>query len=170
MRQAESLDHSHRKCNSRVAAPLRHSWPARSGPLAGSGVPGRVCGHSRARHQQRLLRFRSGACYAHLPHGPAPHDYDTLFAWLTGPEGALRLDEVTSGALEWEVLVANEAPDYSPFTNSELALLAQVAEKFKDATARTVSDLSHQEPGYQNTRDGEIISYAFAERMRTNPV
>lgn len=108
----------------------------------------------------------SGARYAHLPHGPAPDDYDTLFAWLTGPEGALRLEEVSSGTLDWEVLVANEAPDYGQFSNSELALLAQVAERFKDATAREVSNLSHKEPGYEHTRDGEIISYAFAERMR----
>lgn len=108
----------------------------------------------------------SGARYAHLPHGPAPDDYDTLFAWLTGPEGALRLEEVSSGTLDWEVLVANEAPDYGQFSNSELALLAQVAERFKDATAREVSNLSHKEPGYEQTRDGEFISYAFAERMR----
>ena len=108
----------------------------------------------------------SGARYAHLPHGPAPDHYDTLFAWLSGPEDALRLDEVSSGTLDWEVLVANEMPDYGQFSNSELALLAQVAERFKDATARAVSDLSHKEPGYENTRDGEIISYEFAERMQ----
>ncbi len=107
----------------------------------------------------------SGARYAHLPHGPAPYQFDTLFAWLSGPEGALRLDEVSSGTLDWEVLVANEAPDYGQFSNSELALLAQVAERFKDATAHTLSELSHQEPGYEQTRDGEIISYEFAERM-----
>ena len=108
----------------------------------------------------------SGARYARLPHGPAPDQYDTLLAWLSGPEGALRLDEVSSGTLDWEVLVANEAPDYGQFSNSELALLAQVAERFKDATARTLSELSHQEPGYELTRDGEIISYEHAERMR----
>lgn len=108
----------------------------------------------------------SGARYAHLPHGPAPDDYDTLFAWLSGADGALRLEEATSGTLDWEVLVANESPDYGQFSNSELALLAQVAERFKDAAAREVSELSHKEAGYEQTRDGEIISYAFAERMR----
>ncbi|MBM4131877.1 DUF4065 domain-containing protein [bacterium] len=108
----------------------------------------------------------SGARYAHLPHGPAPDDCDTLFAWLSGPEGALRLEEVSSGTLDWEVLVANESPDHGQNSNSELALLAQVAERFKDATARALRDLSHKEPGYEQTRDGEIISYEFAERMQ----
>lgn len=108
----------------------------------------------------------SGARYAHLPHGPAPDSYDTLFGWLSGPEGALRLEDASIGSLDCEVLIANESPDYGQFSNSELALLAQVAEKFKDAPAREVSDHSHKEPGYEQTRDGEIISYAFAERMR----
>jgi putative zinc finger/helix-turn-helix YgiT family protein len=108
----------------------------------------------------------SGARYAHLPHGPAPDNFDTLFAWLSGPEGVLRLDEASSGNLAWELLVATETPDYGQFSNSELALLAQVAEKFKDATARKMSDLSHKEPGYEQTRDGEIISYEFAHQMR----
>jgi putative zinc finger/helix-turn-helix YgiT family protein len=112
----------------------------------------------------------SGTRYAHLPRGPAPDNYETLFAWLSGPEDVLRLDEVSSGTLDWEVLVANEMPDYGQFSNSELALLAQVAERFKDATARAVSDLSHKEPGYENTRDGEVISYEFADRMRVSIV
>lgn len=109
----------------------------------------------------------SGVRYAHLPFGPAPDNYDTLLAWLTGGEGALRLDEVELGLHDWEVLVSNEAPDYGLFSNRELAILAQVAEKFKDTTARVISELSHRDPGYEQTSDGEIISYEFAKRMRT---
>jgi hypothetical protein len=47
--------------------------------------------------------------------------------------------------------------------------LVQVAERFKDTTAREISDLSHQEDGYVQTRDGEIISYEFANLIRAVP-
>lgn len=73
-----------------------------------------------------------------MPHGPAPHGYDTLFAWLIGGESALRLDVAENGPDDWEVLVANEAPDYGLFSNRELAILAQVVETFKDTTVRAV--------------------------------
>ncbi|MBK7189515.1 MAG: DUF4065 domain-containing protein [bacterium] len=108
----------------------------------------------------------SGVRYSHMPHGPAPHGYDTLFAWLIGGESALRLDVAENGPDDWEVLVANEAPDYGLFSNRELAILAQVAETFKDTTVRAISELLRREPGNVETREGEIISYEFANRMR----
>jgi putative zinc finger/helix-turn-helix YgiT family protein len=111
----------------------------------------------------------SGVRYAHLPHGPVPDNYDTLLAWLTGVDGALRLEEATLGQYNWEILVSCAAPEYSLFSNRELAVLVQVAERFKDTTAREISDLSHQEDGYVQTRDGEIISYEFANLIRAVP-
>lgn len=110
----------------------------------------------------------SGLRYAHLPYGPAPDNHDTMLAWLTGDDGALRVDEGSQGSYEWELLVSGEAPDYSLFSNRELALLARIAERFKDETARAVSDLSHQEPAYQQTRNGEIISYEMAKQLRVS--
>ncbi len=110
----------------------------------------------------------SGVRYAHMPHGPAPDNFETLFAWLTGPEGVLRLEEASQNGLDWEVLVSNVAPDYALFSNSELAILAQVAEKFQNTSARAISDLSHREPGYEQTSNGEIISYEYADSMRAS--
>jgi putative zinc finger/helix-turn-helix YgiT family protein len=108
----------------------------------------------------------SGVRYAHLPHGPAPDNYDTLLAWLTGAEGVLRTEEISLGQHDWEVLVSSAAPDYSVFSNRELNILTRVAERFGEDTARSISEMSHREDGYLETRNGEFISYAFADRLR----
>jgi putative zinc finger/helix-turn-helix YgiT family protein len=108
----------------------------------------------------------SGVRYAHLPHGPAPHNYDTLLAGLTDIEGVLRSEAASRGAHDWEVLVSRAAPDYALFTNRELNILTRVAEAFKDTTARAISEASHAEDGYRQTKSGELISYEFAEGMR----
>lgn len=36
-------------------------------------------------------------------------------------------------------------------------------------SARVASDLSHKDAGCEPTQDGEIVLYAFAKRMRSNP-
>lgn len=122
-----------------------------------------------------FLAFRSstvsisGARYAHLPHGPAPDNYATLLAWMTNTDRVLDSEEVLQGHLSWENLVSCAAPDYSLFSNRELGILARVAERFKDDSARTISDTSHQEAGFRQTSNGEFISYAFANELRISP-
>ena len=107
----------------------------------------------------------SGARYAHLPFGPAPDRYDALLAHLTSVRRVLDVDEGSAGPHTWELLVANEAPDYALFSNRELNILTGVAERFAGMKARDISEASHNEAAYRETKRGEIISYAFAERM-----
>lgn len=76
--------------------------------------------------------------HVRTPYGPAPDSCDTLLAWQAGGEEALGLEVFDIGPDDWEVLVSIEAPDYGLFSNRELAILAQVAEKFKDTTARAL--------------------------------
>jgi putative zinc finger/helix-turn-helix YgiT family protein len=107
----------------------------------------------------------SGARYAHLPHGPAPDNYDALLTYLTSVRDVLQCREESAGPYVWEVLVSNVAPDYALFSNRELRVLTAVAEHFKETKAGEISEVSHRESGYRATRDGEIISYEYADEM-----
>ncbi|MDZ7674543.1 MAG: hypothetical protein U5K30_05690 [Acidimicrobiales bacterium] len=48
------------------------------------------------------------------------------------------------------------------FTEDELATVDDVLVQLGGLTAAQVSELSHQEPGWQLTEDGEIIPYSTA--------
>jgi hypothetical protein len=58
------------------------------------------------------------------------------------------------------------SPDISVFSNDELKTLISVKEKFKGWTAKRISDFSHQERGYQETQNGKLISYRYAEYLQ----
>lgn len=107
----------------------------------------------------------SGARYAHLPFGPAPDNYDAVLTLLTNVNQVLEVDEASVGPHSWEILVSRVAPDYSLFSNRELNILTGVAERFAAATAGAISEISHNEVAYRETKNGEIISYEFAERL-----
>jgi len=107
----------------------------------------------------------SGARYAHLPFGPCPNNYDVFIAYLTDIDKSLSVMEQSSGDYSWEVLVSSGNPDYSLFTNNEMHILSSVAKFFESKTAREISQISHMEQGYQETSDGKIISYDFADGL-----
>ena len=108
----------------------------------------------------------TGARYAHLPHGPALDKYNILLGILAD-FGTLRVDEViyrdnVSGMKYW----AAGKPDLSVFSNSELEVLLEVKKYFKDFTAKSIRDFSHEEKGYGETQDGQLIPYYYAEHLR----
>jgi putative zinc finger/helix-turn-helix YgiT family protein len=107
----------------------------------------------------------SGARYAHLPFGPCPDNYEFFIAFLTDIEKSLTIEEEFHGTYSWEVLVSSRTPDYSIFTNTEMHILSSVAKCFESKTSSEISEISHKERGFQETRDGEIISYGFADGL-----
>ena len=107
----------------------------------------------------------SGTKYAHLPFGPCPDNYDVFIAYLTDIEKSLTVMEQSSGIYSWEVLVSSSTPDYSLFTNGEIHVLSSVAKSFEDKSASEICEISHGERGFQETSDGQIISYDFADGL-----
>lgn len=103
----------------------------------------------------------TGSLYAHAHHGPVPDKFETWLAAITDWEKQMTSDEQYIGGYFGEVYTSGE-PVWSVFSASELAELAFVKDKFQNFNARRIRDFSHQEKGYQNTRDGEIISYEYA--------
>lgn len=107
----------------------------------------------------------TGARYAHLPHGPVPSNYEFFFATMTHSR-QIEVDEIQIYQYFGEIFVSTIEPDLSIFEPSELKILAEVKELFKDHTATQIRDFSHKERGYQETPDHELISYSFAESLQ----
>lgn len=51
-------------------------------------------------------------------------------------------------------------------SKNELEVFERIYEKFADFGSVEISNYSHQEKGYQVSKKGEVISYAFAKDIK----
>ncbi|MDI6696621.1 MAG: DUF4065 domain-containing protein [Anaerolineales bacterium] len=107
----------------------------------------------------------TGARYARLPYGPVPDQFERWLAALILDEDGVRKEEDWNQDYPGEVYVGNRSPDLSIFTPSELRVLASVKEVFQNFSAKRISDLSHNEKGYQETETACLISYSYASEL-----
>jgi putative zinc finger/helix-turn-helix YgiT family protein len=117
------------------------------------------------KHFKETTLSVTGLRYAHLPYGPVPDNYAMYYAAMLS-RGLVEFIEVNyPKGYVGEVLQAIEQPDLNIFSASELRVMASVMEYFEEYNASQIQEFSHKEKGYQQTKDGEIISYAFAKDL-----
>lgn len=107
----------------------------------------------------------TGVQYAHLPYGPAPDHYQLYLATLLDEENAVSVEEQPFNGYSGEYLSSIKEPDLSVFSTTEIKVLALVKEYFNPLNASEISELSHKERGYQVTKDGQLISYEYAQYL-----
>lgn len=98
----------------------------------------------------------TGLSYVHDYYGPAPTDFEILYATLYDSE-AIMWKIFTGGKGEY---IKNVEPfDPSVFTNEELEIMEQVVATFKKDNAEIISEKSYEEYPYKTTEMKELISY-----------
>jgi len=112
----------------------------------------------------------TGARYAHVPFGPGPDNYEIYYGALFSQKAIEFIEEVYppkygGEPVVGEIVKATKDPDLSLFSTSELRILASVREDFKDPNASEITEFSHKEAGYQETQNGDIISYNYAKQL-----
>ena len=107
----------------------------------------------------------TGTRYAHIPFGPAPDNYDLLFAMLRRI-GDIRSEEIHYPNYSGENILANTDPNLNLFSNKELKTIINVKDFFDNYDAKKISEFSHKEEGYQKTEMGDIISYEYADHLQ----
>jgi putative zinc finger/helix-turn-helix YgiT family protein len=120
-----------------------------------------------------FLHFRThavsltGAAYRRLPYGPVPADYGGL-------REQLELDQIVeTREVKWQNGNVGEEYHVGPrareletsFSASELEVLETVAEAFAEATPSQLSDRSHAETAWKDTKDRTLISYEKAAEL-----
>lgn len=106
----------------------------------------------------------TGLQYVHLPYGPVPEHYDVLFGMLEAQNIVHLNIQFDKGYEKHQVIP--ESKEYAALlTQEEMEVLQRVCDKFADYGSVEISDYSHKEAGYQETAQGEIISYAYAKQI-----
>jgi uncharacterized phage-associated protein len=112
-------------------------------------------------HLRRHHAVISGCEFQKLPHGPAPCQLLPVRSRLVSAGEAEIRQEDFLGRPQHR-LVPLRAADLSVFTAEERETIDDVLEQLSGLTGRQVSDLSHEEPGWQLTEEGETIPPAAA--------
>ncbi len=104
----------------------------------------------------------TGSRYVHLPYGSVPDQYSILYGLLE-KRGIIRSEfEQLDNGFEKHILAAGKTQLESELTDQERSVLEQVSRKFRNFGSKQIADYSHNERGYKETVQGQIISYAYA--------
>jgi len=117
------------------------------------------------KHFKEYTLSITGLRYAHLPYGPVPDNYSMYYAILFSKGLVEFIEEPYPKGYVGELIKTVKDPDLNVFSPSELRVMASVMEDFKDYNATQIQEISHKEKGYQQTSDGEIISYSYANEL-----
>lgn len=109
----------------------------------------------------------SGLKYAHLPYGPVPQHFDMLLGKMSA-DHIVHIEVMYDKGYEKHQVIPECEMSEDIFSDEELEVLERVYIKFKDFGSADISDYSHKEKGYNSTKQGEIISYAYAKDIQLN--
>lgn len=104
----------------------------------------------------------SGLRYAHLMYGPVPENFDIILGKMAA-DHIVHIEVVYDDCYEKHQVVPDCDIPEGVLSAEEYAVLEKIFEKFKDYGSVDISNYSHKEKGYSETKQGEIISYAYAK-------
>ena len=106
----------------------------------------------------------SGSRYVHLPYGPVPDSYEETLETLNH-YGVIDISPRNSA----ELVSAGNSPATDFLTKEERATLDWILETYGPMTASQLTEASHRERAYSNTRAGEEIAYEYAKFISKLP-
>lgn len=109
----------------------------------------------------------SGLRYAHHKYGPVPENFDILLGKMAADHIA-HIEVLYDNGYEKHQVVPDSNIPVGMITDDELNVLEKIYEKFKDFGSVEISNYSHKEKGYCETKQGEIISYIYAKEIELN--
>jgi len=127
---------------------------------------GKLLFYADFRHFKEFGSGITGLCYLNLPQGPVPDQIELILTRLLEIDPTLDQGEDPSLDTGGEYLHSTVEPDRGGLSFSELHTLIQVDAFFKPYTSSRIKYFSLEEDGCRQTKNGGLISYEFAHRLR----
>lgn len=115
---------------------------------------------------KRHTTSMSGAVYIRFQFGPVPKDHEITLAHLKHMD-VIDIEETLINDDGWTKMTvkANQEFDQSLFSSAEMGILEEVKNAFRDFGSRRISDYSHEELAWKETREGQPIDYKYAKDL-----
>lgn len=115
-------------------------------------------------HFKRQGISMSGTVYVKNHYGPIPAHHETLMTYML-EEGVIEMRPY-EGPYEGDCVLPLVDFDRELFSEEELNVLDAVLARFRNSTARDLSDSSHAEDGYQKVDMKQLIPYVYANSLK----
>jgi len=99
------------------------------------------------KHFKEYSVSMTGVQYIHLDFGPVPNNYEFFTAELLRGND-LDIEEIIYGNISGYNYLSKVEPDLSIFSDTELKVLAEVKEYFKNYGSKEIQKFSHKEKAY----------------------
>lgn len=120
------------------------------------------------RHVKKYLTPITNDSYVNLEHGPVPSAIMNMIGTVENEIDTSALGDVISvvekDSSNMKRIIARRAfteKDAELFTKSELSVMQEVCEIFRECTGKQIEDASHNEAAWLKTKRGEFISYTL---------
>lgn len=119
-------------------------------------------------HFKRTGRSISGAKYRAIEMGPVPNNFDGLFQYVEN-QLFVRMEhhEYTNGSIGTRFLPGDIPKDSIPLSESELAAMQTVFERFRNVGSQEIIQISHEEVAWErNVSNRSILNYLDAYLLK----
>lgn len=130
-------------------------------PTSGSTKLNKILYFAEVSHLRRTGKTITGSEYQKQPHGPTLRRMPPIVRNLEGEGAAKEIEEDYFGYAQ-KKLVALREPDLSAFSALEVESVLDMVRQFWGKTAREVSEISHEDPGWRAVEIGETIPLELA--------
>jgi uncharacterized phage-associated protein len=128
-------------------------------------------------HYRRYGRSITGDRYVKFPHGPVPSTAYAIIGEISGKIGdsssktnkvkifdkKIKIQETKVADKRLSKIVALDEPDMSVFSDSEIEVLAEIAQQFKDKNGTRLSRATHlPNTPWDKTKDFQTIEYELS--------
>ena len=107
----------------------------------------------------------SGVQYRAIPMGPVPNNFNTIFEYLANNDDVdVYYTTFPDGGIG-EQFKLNSKREFNSelFSENELLVLENIAERFKNTTTDGIIEISHKEKAWKETKDEKrIIDYKYS--------
>jgi len=112
----------------------------------------------------------TGTAYRRLNYGPVPADYDGVLSKMESEGLVEREERVFPNGCTGYYFKSGPASDSIEveLTKHEKKVLNFISREFNKSTAKDISERSHKEDAWLNTKDKELISYVEARTLSLN--
>lgn len=113
----------------------------------------------------------TGSKYLHYPFGPVPDQYDRLLGQME-KDGIIKQNSIYMEQFDdfKTCIVPQQTSEVEDVLSSkEKAWLQKVGEAFRGFNVKEISEYSHGEEGYVDTKLNDVISYSYARNLRPLP-
>ncbi len=108
----------------------------------------------------------TGLNYAHKQFGPVPNQHDYLLASILKIDDSIRVDVQQIGDYMGELYISDSPSSPGVFSEEVLFIIRKVGNYFQHFKAKDIKKFSHEEKGYKETVQGELISYQYAQDLQ----